>query len=130
MTPAILTPVAAYCLMSFFSVVVIRRRVHSPRLRTLTVVVGLLPLCQAAALLGGSLPRNWHFGGSPGDLVDSLMSLLCLFAVYLIDKESRDRKRADMRLRVAESETSPGAPKSRGAPRLLVENPPPPEFAQ
>jgi hypothetical protein len=76
------------------------------RIRFLAFAIGLAPLCQSIILLG-----NQHIWITPdiGHTAESLQlsdSALCLAALHLLNKENRDRRGTDVRLRVAEAPIS------------------------
>jgi hypothetical protein len=105
LTPAILSSVAAYALTSFCAIALIRRRFSNKRLKQLALLIGLMPLLQAASLISTRQFRITGMANEITDFVDLFVSLLCLWSIYLIDKESRDRLTVDVKLRLVESET-------------------------
>jgi hypothetical protein len=109
LTPAILSSVVAYLLSSACALLLVRRRFRNPRLRGLSIVIGMLPLLQALSLLN---QRGLNLFGlnHVTDLVDLFVSMLCLWSIHLLDVESRDRQQTDMKLRLVESEAAARAP--------------------
>jgi amino acid transporter len=107
MTLAVLFSLIAYSLTALCSIFIIRRRISTRRLRMLMVVVGLLPLVQCLTLLRNKAIWLTSTLNTISDMTDLIVGALCLYAIYLIDVESRDRKRTDMQLRLVESETIP-----------------------
>ena len=87
---------------------VVAKRSTNWRIRLLALTVGMLPLCQAVVLMAAN--HIW-LSDQVGDIAQSLellVSALCLTAVHLLNKENRDRKDTDARLRVAEATPQPG----------------------
>lgn len=107
MSLAILASVAAYLLTSVCAITLVRRRSPNRHLRLLTVVIGLLPLVQVLTLLRDRALGDLVLFRQAAENIDLVMAYLCLFAIYLIDRESRDRRRTDMQLRLAEQERAP-----------------------
>lgn len=107
MSLAILASVAAYLLTSVCAITLVRRRGPNRHLRLLTVVIGLLPLVQVLTLLRDRALGDLVLFRQAAENIDLVMAYLCLFAIYLIDRESRDRRRTDMQLRLAEQERAP-----------------------
>jgi hypothetical protein len=82
---------------------VIARRSSNWRIRLLALTVGLLPLSQAVILMSSNhiwLPEQL---ARVAQSLQLLVCALCLTAIHLLNKENRDRKGADYRLRVAEA---------------------------
>lgn len=109
LSPAIISSVLAYVITSICAVVIMRRRFTSKRLLWLTIVIGAMPLLQAMAILNQRGIHVFEIGNQIPDFVDLFVSLLCLWAVHLINVESRDRTRTDVKLRLVESEVQPMA---------------------
>jgi hypothetical protein len=83
------------------------RRPASTRIRFLTCVVGLLPLCHSVLLL-------WDYGvaavtviGRAAELVELFVSALCLTAIHLLNKENRDRNVTEAKLRLVDAAVPP-----------------------
>jgi hypothetical protein len=94
-------------LLSVFCSLVVAKRSSNWRIRLLALTVGLLPLCQAVILLGRH--RIW-LGVEAAETAESLellVSALSLTAIHLLNKENRDRRNTDVRLRVAEATSPP-----------------------
>lgn len=98
MTSAIVASVTAYLLMGVCAVWLLRKQGGNRRLRGVIVLVGLMPVVEGIGLL------------KEKSLADLVVGGMCLGAFYLLDEESRDRKRTDMRLRLVEQETMFGKP--------------------
>ncbi|MBL8216770.1 MAG: hypothetical protein JNK87_38980 [Bryobacterales bacterium] len=105
LTPAILSSVVAYLLTSACAILLVRRRFTNPRLRGLTMVIGMMPFLQAVSLLSERGVGFLGLRNEIGDLVDLFVSLLCLWSIHLLDEESRDRRSVDLRMRLMESDT-------------------------
>jgi hypothetical protein len=83
---------------------VVSKRSSNWRIRLLALTVGLLPLCEAAALLGR---HHIWLNGEIADMAESmelLVGALCLTAIHLLSKENDDRRNTDARLRVVEND--------------------------
>ena len=101
-------PVIVFCAIFAYLVatacaIVLMKRSSNWRIRFLAFAIGLAPLCQTIILLG-----NQHIWITPniGHTAESLQlsdSALCLAALHLLNRENRDRKGTDVRLRVAEA---------------------------
>jgi hypothetical protein len=98
--------VLAY-LLTIACTVIVARRSSNGRIRLLALTVGLLPLCQATVLLGKSHIWIRPEIGQIAEELELLVSALCLTAVHLLNKENRDRKNTDSRLRVVEADLPP-----------------------
>jgi len=86
---------------------VVAKRSQNWRIRLLAFTVGLLPLCQAATLMSANhiwLPEQ---AARVAQSLQLLVCALCLTAIHLLNKENRDRKGTDVRLRVAEAQQNP-----------------------
>jgi hypothetical protein len=104
-------PLIVFCaifayLVATASAIVLMKRSTNWRIRFLAFAIGLAPLCQSIILLG-----NQHIWITPdiGHTAESLQlsdSALCLAALHLLNKENRDRRGTDVRLRVAEAPIS------------------------
>jgi hypothetical protein len=89
-------------LLSVICSMVVSKRSSNWRIRLLALTVGMLPLCQAVALLGSH--KIW-LSTEVSDMAESLELLvgaLSLTAIHLLNKENGDRRNTDARLRVAE----------------------------
>jgi len=84
---------------------VVAKRSSNWRIRLLAFTVGLLPLCQAVVLLANNQIWLGHQAARTAESLELLVSALCLTAIHLLNKENRDRKGTDVRLRVAEAST-------------------------
>src|ERR1700680_1633628 len=90
-------------LLSVVCSLVVAKRSSNWRIRLLALTVGLLPLCQAAALLGRH--QIW-LNTEVAETVETfelLVGALCLTAIHLLNKENSDRRNTDVKLRVAEA---------------------------
>lgn len=86
---------------------VLSKRSSNWRLRLLALTVGLMPLCQAVALLGR---RQIWLSAEVAEIAETLELLVCalyLTAIHLLNKENSDRRNTDARLRVAEASPKP-----------------------
>jgi hypothetical protein len=83
----------------------VAKRSSNWRIRLLALTVGLLPFCQGVILLANNNIWLSHQYARTGESLELLVSALCLTAVHLLNKENRDRKGTDVRLRVAEATT-------------------------
>jgi hypothetical protein len=115
LTPAILSSVVAYLLTSACAILLVRRRFSNPRLRGLTMVIGMMPFMQAVSLLSERGVAFLGYRNEISDLVDLFVSLLCLWSIHLLDEESRDRHTVDVRMRLMESETRRQEPRKTPA---------------
>ena len=97
----------AYAMTMVCSVVVARRS-SNWRIRLLAYTVGLLPLSQAMGLLAENHIWLTAQVGHIAQSMELLVSALCLTAIHLLNRENRDRKGTDARLRVAEAATAGG----------------------
>jgi hypothetical protein len=104
MPPAIFCSILAYLLTTLCAFTLLRRSGYNRRLRILMVVIGILSLCQAVNLLGNV--GVWVVNNRVASHVDLFVGYVCLVAIYILEKEARDRKRTDMRLRLVEFESN------------------------
>ena len=86
--------------------IILLRASSNWRIKFLAFVVGLLPLCHAAILLSYNGILIAKAVGRISEPVELTISALCLTAVYLLSIENRDRKKVDVRLRLAEAQPS------------------------
>jgi hypothetical protein len=86
---------------------VVARRSSNWRIRLLAFTVGLLPLCQAVALMSANHIWLNEQAGRVAQSLQSLVCALCLTAIHLLNVENRDRRDTDARLRVAEATPQP-----------------------
>jgi len=86
---------------------VVANRSTNWRIRLLAFTVGMLPLCQAVVLLASNHIWLSEQVGRTAQSLELLVCALCLTAIHLLNKENRDRKDTDARLRVAESAPQP-----------------------
>jgi hypothetical protein len=93
----------AYLLTAVSAIAMLRRSANG-RIRFLTFVVGLLPLCQTMLMLREYGLFTMPMFGRAAELVELFVSALCLSAIHLLNKESRDRKLTDSKLRLVEAE--------------------------
>jgi hypothetical protein len=114
----------AYLVATGCAIMVMMRAVNW-RIRFLSFTIGLAPLCQSIILLG-----NQHVWITPNvsATAEGLQlsdSALCLAALHLLNRENRDRKVSNSRLRVAEAHTEDnGWIVSCGVPKVAdQENP-------
>ena len=102
MTTAFFATLIAYAATSFSAFVLLRRG-SNRRLRFLTFVIGLLPLCQIVVLLQNKgLLINPSLGAA-AETVELMIGAMCLAAVHFLNEERRDRNRTDAKLRLAET---------------------------
>jgi hypothetical protein len=89
-------------LLTIATSLLVARRSSNWRIRLLALTVGLLPLCQVVILLGNN--HIWLTGqvAQIAEILQLLVSALCLTSVHLINIENGDRKSTDARLRVTE----------------------------
>jgi len=100
----------AYLLTAVCAIQMLRRPA-STRIRFLTCVVGLLPLFHAVLLLlDHGVPAETVIGRA-AELVELFVSSLCLTAIHLLNKESRDRNVTDAKLRLVEAAVPPPPPR-------------------
>jgi hypothetical protein len=96
----------AYLLTAVCAIQMLRRPA-STRIRFVTSVVGLLPLCHAVLLLlDHGVPAETVIGRA-AELVELFVSALCLTAIHLLNKVSRDRNVTDAKLRLVEAAVPP-----------------------
>lgn len=101
-------PLTVFCtifayLMATACAIVLMKRSSNWRIRFLSFAIGLAPLCQSIVLLGN---QHIWITSDVGHTAESLQlsdSALCLAALHLLNKENRDRRGTDTRLRVAEA---------------------------
>jgi hypothetical protein len=101
-------PLIVFCaifayLMATGCAIVLMLRSANWRIRFLCFAIGLAPLCQSIILLGNQhiwITANISHTAEGLQLSDSA---LCLAALHLLNKENRDRKGTDTRLRIAEA---------------------------
>jgi len=86
---------------------VVAKRSTNWRIRLLALTVGMLPLCQAVVLLASNHLWLSDQVAETAQGFELLVCALCLTAIHLLNKENRDRKHTDIRLRVAESAPQP-----------------------
>jgi hypothetical protein len=96
--------------VTMVSALVVAKRSTNWRIRLLALTVGMLPLCQALVLMAANQIWLTEQAGRTAQSLELLVCALCLTAIHLLNKENRDRKETDARLRVAES-----APQPRGS---------------
>jgi hypothetical protein len=114
----------AYLMATACAIVIMMRSVNW-RIRFLSFAIGLAPLCQTIILLG-----NQHMWITPniGRTAESLQlsdSALCLAALHLLNRENRNRKGSDSRLRIAEAHTAEnGWIVSGGEPKVAFQEKP------
>lgn len=97
----VLTTILANLLSTGCAVLLVRRG-PSPRLRLLTMVVGLASLSQTAAFLHAQ--GIWQIGTGITTLHQLLVGALSLCAIHLLSREIRDRNLTDRKLRLTEHE--------------------------
>jgi hypothetical protein len=97
-----------YALSAICSIVVSKRS-SNWRIRLLALTVGLLPFCQAVVLLGKH--QIWISAqvGEIAEMLELLVGALCLTAIHLLNRENKDRKNTDAKLRVSEAGPQPAA---------------------
>jgi hypothetical protein len=95
--------------ITMISALVVAKRSTNWRIRLLAFTVGMLPLCQAVILMSANhiwLPEQ---AGNVAQSLELLVCALCLTAIHLLNRENRDRRDTDARLRVAEAAPQPGS---------------------
>ena len=95
--------------ITMISALVVAKRSTNWRIRLLAFTVGLLPLCQAVILMSANHIWLNEQAGRTAESFELLVCALCLTAIHLLNKENRDRRDTDARLRVAESTPQPGS---------------------
>lgn len=88
---------------------IVAKRSQNWRIRLLAFTVGLLPLCQAVILMANHDIMIGQQAARTAESLQLLVCALCLTAIHLLNKENRDRKGTDVRLRVAEAATPTAA---------------------
>lgn len=101
MTLPVFAAVFAY-LLTTASAIVLMKRSSNWRIRFLAFTVGLVPLCQSIILMADHKIWITPDAKHTAEVLELLVSALSLTAVYLLNKENRDRMTTDVRLRVAE----------------------------
>jgi hypothetical protein len=89
-------------LLSVICSLLVAKRSSNARIRLLALTVGLLPLCQGVVLMGRYDIWISRSVGDIAEVLELLVSALCLTAIHLLNKENGDRRNTDARLRVAE----------------------------
>ena len=117
MTPAFFATLTAYGVTTFSALVLLRRGAN-PRLRFLTFVIGLLPLCQIIVLLQNKGIWINPALGTAAETIELMIGAMCLAAVHYLNKERQDRDRTDAKLRLAEPALS-----SLNTRRIVVTSP-------
>lgn len=102
MTPAFFATLIAYGATSFSALILLRRSTNR-RLRFLTFVIALLPLCQIIGLLQNKGIWISPSLGAAAETVELMIGAMCLTAVHYLNEERRDRNRTDAKLRLAET---------------------------
>jgi hypothetical protein len=95
-------------LVTLVCAMVVAKRSSNWRIRLLALAMGLLTMCQITVTLGNH--RIW-LSSEVGDAAESLellVSAICLTVLHLLNRENRDRRNTDERLRVAEAPYSVG----------------------
>jgi hypothetical protein len=92
-------------IVTMLCALIVARRSTNWRIRLLALTVGLLPLCQAVILMSENHIWLGEQAARMAQLLQLLVCALCLTAIHLLNKENRDRKGTDVRLRVAEAQT-------------------------
>jgi hypothetical protein len=82
---------------------IVAKRSQNWRIRLLAFTVGLLPLCQGVILMANHDILIGQQAARTAESLQLLICALCLTAIHLLNKENRDRKGTDVRLRVAEA---------------------------
>ena len=118
----ILTTILANLLSTGCAVLLVRRG-PTPRLRLLTLVVGLASLSQTAAFLHAQ--GIWHSGTSVAQMHQLLVGALSLCALHLLSLEIRDRNLTDRKLRLTEYELEVMQSRAVSAPAILRPTAPP-----
>ena len=95
--------------ITMISALVVAKRSTNWRIRLSAFTVGLLPLCQAVVLMSANHVWLNEQAGRTAQSLELLVCALCLTAIHLLNKENRDRRDTDARLRVAEATPQPGS---------------------
>jgi hypothetical protein len=90
--------------LTMLTAVVVARRSSNWRIRLLALTVGLLPLCQSVVLLGRTGVWLTVEVAQTAEMLELLLSALCLTSVHLLNRENVDRRSTQARLRVAEAD--------------------------
>jgi hypothetical protein len=93
--------------ITIVSALVVAKRSTNWRIRLLALTVGMLPLCQTVVLLASNHIWLSDQAAETAQGFELLVCALCLTAIHLLNRENRDRKDTDIRLRVAESAPQP-----------------------
>src|ERR1019366_8496564 len=78
--------------LTVISSLVVARRSSNWRIRLLALTVGLLPLCQMVVLLGRKGIWLTSEVAEIAEILELLVSALCLTAVHLLNRENTDRR--------------------------------------
>jgi hypothetical protein len=92
--------------------IIVAKRSSNWRIRLLALTVGLLPLCQSVVLLGTHGIWLTSEVAQTAQMLELLVSALCLTSVHLLNRENVDRRSTQARLRVAEG-VMPGSATDR-----------------
>ena len=105
--------------------IVMMMRAANWRIRFLCFAIGLAPLCQSLILLGSQHMWITPDVGRTAENLQLSDSALCLAALHLVNRENRDRKGTNSRLRVAEAHTADnGWIVSGGEPKVAYQERP------
>ncbi|MBI3683864.1 MAG: hypothetical protein HY235_26110 [Acidobacteria bacterium] len=102
MTSTDYTTIFAYLVTSACAVT-LSRRSSNWRIRLLTLVLGVVPICQLVMILSYSKAISLPTASVVAEAIQWLISVFCLSAVHLINRENTDREQTEVRLRLAEA---------------------------
>jgi len=91
-------------MMTAAGAVILLERASNRRIRLLTCAVGLMPMCQALGLLRDHVGWVGPAMGNSVEMLQLAASCLSLASIHFLNRENRDRRSTDIRLRVAEFE--------------------------
>jgi len=103
MSIGLLGALTAYLLTTVGAILMLRRSANG-HIRFLILVIGLLPLCQTILMLREHGLWTAPVVGQAAEMVELLVSALCLAAVHLLNKESSEKKLTNAKLRLVEAE--------------------------
>lgn len=88
----------AYMMTSAAAFLVLRR-MDRPTLRVLAWAVALMPMFQVVRLVGSQSAPVDHFR----EISELFIAAVCLSLIYLLKKETRERKTVELRVRLLEA---------------------------
>ncbi len=102
MSLAVGTAFVAY-LLTGGCAVYLHRRASNRRIRLLSFTVAVLALCRTLSILHDNGTSVASAFGNSLELLEVTASALSLTVIHFLNRENRDRRMTDMRLRLAES---------------------------